>query len=295
MYEKKVGKAYARGCLLSCGIIVVGGILGTALVVTILLIIRGGDVEPRSPRLALALLMPLLFMAGLLAVGWLVVVLRGRRLDVAFAPWGLEGTQAGAAMRGWHGEVDRRVVDVWVHRGPTLELFLACRPATRGVIHRGGPLIRTIARTFESREPMAPPPLAMAGVSVYAHDPAWMRELLGRADARSAVETLMTGTSRAATAVMILPNAVRYLRKFGPLAEINPDNLRVWFAELGTLATAVDAVGPSRTGLDPTRLEEWARTARGKYLNRVLMGLGAFMAITLLALFVFAWLFVGRP
>ena len=128
---------------------------GIALVVTVLVLIRGGDVEPRSPRFTLALAMPIIFMA--VPDGdrrRVVVAIRGRRLDRAFAPWRLRGRQAGAVMRSWHGEIDGRVFDAWFHRGPTLELYLACAPATRGAIHRGGVLIRALSRAVESRQPM---------------------------------------------------------------------------------------------------------------------------------------------
>ncbi len=294
MYEKKVGKAYLRGCLKSLVVSVIGAIFGTALVVTVLLLIRGGAVEPRSPRFTLALAMPFLFVAVLLAIAALVVIARSSRLDRAFAPWRLAGRQAGAVMRSWHGVIDGRVFNAWFHRGPTIELYLECSPATRGAIHRGGSLIRALSKAVESRAPMAPSPLELEGVSVYADDPAWMRRLLGRSDARQAVAELMRETPRAATALSVAPKAVRYMRRFQPLAELNADNMRRWVGELGALATAVDAVGPSAAGLEPSRLEEWARTSRDRYLNRVFLGLGLLMLLVMAGLFVFGWLFVGQ-
>ena len=294
VYEKKVGKAYLRGCLRSLVVMLVGGVLGTAMLVTVLVLIRGGDVEPRSARFTLALAMPIFFLAFLLAAGALVVALRGRRLDRAFAPWGLHGRQSGAAMRSWHGEFGGRAFNAWCHRGPTLELYLACAPATRGAIHRGGRLIRALSRAVESRRPMAPPPIDLAGVSCYADDEPWLRRLLARDDARAAVARLMRETPRAAAAVFFAPNAVRYMRRFQPLAELNAENLRRWVADLDALAGAVDAAGPSADALEPSRLEEWARTSRDRYLNRIFLGLGLLMLLMMTALFVFSWFFVGQ-
>ncbi len=295
MYEKKVGRAYGRGCLLSCGVMVVGAVFGTLLVGTVLVIIRGGDVEPRSPRLALALLVPIVFMAVPWAIAAVVVLARSRRLDRAFAPWGVRGRQAGAVMRSWHGEIGGRSFDAWFHKGPTLELYLGCEPATRAVIRRAGRLASAFARAFEAREPISPPPLDLAGVSVVAEDEDWMRRLLSRSAAAAAVTALLEESPRAAALVFVAPDAVRYVRRFMPVSEVEPDNLRTWLADLERLAAAVDAVGPSPTAVRPTRLETWARTARDRFLNAVLLGLAAFFVFVLGALFLFAFLNVGTP
>ncbi len=294
MYEKKVGKAYLRGCLKTVVVGAIGAVFGTALVVTVLLLIRGGEIEPRSPRFALALAMPMIFMAVPLAVAAVWVKLRASRLDRAFEPWRLRGRQAGAVMRSWHGEIDGRVFNAWFHKGPTLELFLACAPATRGMIHRGGTLIRALSKAVESRQPMEPSPLDLEGASVYADDPRWMRRLLARDDAIAAIAGLMRETPRAAAAVSVAPNAVRYMRRFQPLAELNVENMRRWVGGLGALAAAVDTVGPSSDGLEPSKLEEWARTSRDRYLNRIFLGLGLFLLLSMAALFVFGWFFVGQ-
>lgn len=294
VYEKKVGRAYLRGCLRSLVVMVVGGVLGTAMLATVLVLIRGGDVEPRSWRFGLALAVPIIFVALMLTAAAVVVGIRARRLDRAFAQWRLRGRQAGGTMRSWHGEIDGRAFDAWCHRGPTLELYLACTPATRGAIHRGGRLTRALSRAVESRQPMDSPPINLEGASCYADDEPWLRRLLVRDNARAAVERLMRETSRAAAAVFVAPNSVRYMRRFHPLAELDADNLGRWVADLAVLAEAVDAAGPSPDGLEPSRLEEWARTSRDRYLNRILLGLGLLMLLAMTALFVFGWFFVGQ-
>ena len=294
MYEKKVGKAYLRGCLQTVVVGGIGAVFGIALVVSVLLLIRGGAVEPRSPRFMLALAMPLLFLSAPLAIAAVVVRIRASRLDRAFEPWRLRGRQAGAVMRSWHGEIDGRVFDAWFHRGPTFEVYLGCSPATRGVIHRGGRLIRALSRAVESRQPMDPSPLDLEGVSVYADDRRWMSRLLARDDTREAIAGLMRETSRAAATVSVAPNSVRYMRRFPPLAELNADNMRRWIGQLGVVASAVDVIGPSSDGLEPSRLEEWARTSRDRYLNRIFLGLGLLLVLVTAALLVFGWLFIGQ-
>ena len=294
VYEKKVGQAYLRGCLKSLVVMVVGGALGTLLLVTVLWLIQGGAVEPRTPRFALALAMPIIFMAILALPAVLWVRLRAAHLDRAFEPWRLRGRQAGAVMRSWHGEIGGRAFNAWFHKGPTLELYLACDPATRAIAHRGGALIRALARAVDSRQPLAPSPLDLDGVSVYADDEDWLRRLLRGREARGAVAALLEESPRTATAVSVSPNAVRYLRRYLPISEIDAEKVGRWVGELETLAAAVDALGPSGDGLEATRLEEWARTARDRYLNRIFVGLGLFLLLALAALFVFGWFFVGQ-
>ncbi len=294
MYEKKVGKAYLRGCLRQLVVMAVGAILGSALVGSVLVLVGDGDIEPRGPRFTLALALPAIFILSLLTIGAVWVWIRARRLDRAFVPWRLRGQQAGAVMRSWHGEIEGRTFNAWFYRGPTIELYLGCVPATRGAIHRGGALIRAVERALGSREPLAPSPLDLDGVSVYADDPAWMHRLLGRNEAREAVTGLLRETPRAAAGVTVAPNAVRYVRRFQPLTEMSADNMRRWVGQLGILAAAADAIGPSADRLEPSRLEEWARTARGRYLRWIFLGLGLFLLLTLAALFVFSWFFVGQ-
>lgn len=294
MYETKVGKAYLRGCLTSLAVAAVGAVLGVGLLASVLLLIQGGAVEPRSPRFALALAMPAILIALMLAAAAAWVLLRAHRLDLAFAPWGLRGRQAGAVMRSWHGTIDGRTFDAWFHRGPTLELYLGCAPATRGVIHRGGPLIRAVERAVGSCERLAPSPLALEGVSVHADDPKWMRRLLARGEAREAVADLLRESPRTATALFVAPNAVRYMRRFMPLAELSADNMRRWVDRLGDVAAAVDAAGPSGDRREPDQLAEWARTSRDRYLNRILLGLALVLLVAMAALFAFGWFFVGQ-
>ncbi len=295
MYERKVARAYRRGGLISCGAAIVGAIVGIAMLATILFLIRGGDIEPRSPRMALALATPAIFTVGILALAAFTVAWRGRRVDRAFEPWNLDGSQWGAGLRSWHGEIDGRQFDAWLHRGPTLELFLDAAAATRGVVHRGGPWIQALTRSLSSREPLRPAPLDLDGASIYAEDPEWMRKLLSRPEAESAIRELMTETSRTATAVFIGPDAVKYMRRFLPLSEMNPENLRQWTRQLAELAAAIDTIGPSADGTQPTRMEIWARKSRGNYANRMLLILGAVMVASMLALFLFGWWNIGTP
>lgn len=295
MYERKVGRAYGRGCLLSCGAQLAGLVLGVLLVGSVLVLIDGGRVEPRSARFTLALLMPAVLIFAILAAAAVWVLLRSRRLDRAFEAFGWEGRQAGAVMRSWHGERHGREVDIWFHRGPTLEIYLGCAPATRGVIHKGGALIRSIGEALDKHPPLDPPPFELAESTFYSYDPKWMRRLFERASAENAVRSLMTDSDRSSSSVFFHPDAVRYMRRFLPVGEIREENVTHWLDDLERLASAVDSLGPSPDGLESGRLEGWARKRRGDFLNKVLLALGLVLFLAMAALFAFSWFFVGQP
>ncbi len=278
---------------MTCATQIIGLVVGVVFVGGVLVLIDGGRVEPRSARFGLALLMPSLLILVTLGVAALWVMRRARRLDLAFAPLGLSGRQSGV-MRSWHGELDGREVDVWFHRGPTLEIYMSTTPATRGVIHTGGPLIRAIGEKLDRRAPLEPPPFDLERATFYCYDEGWMRRLLERAAAENAIRALMTDTHRSASSVFFGPTTVRYMRRFMPVGEVTADNVRGWLTEIETLADEVDRLGPSDDGLEPTKLEAWGRKRRGSYLNRIFAGLGIFLVLAMGALFVFGWFFVGQ-
>ncbi len=294
MYEKKVGRAYGRGCLMGLAVFVVGLVVGVALVGSVLWLIDGGRVAPRSPRFTLALLAPSILIAFILALAAIWVRFRGRRLDRAFASLGWKGQQAGPVLRSWHGVLDGREFDVWFHRGPTLEIYAGCEPGTRGIVHTGGPLMRAIGEALDKHGPLRPPPFDLEGATFYSHDEGWMRRLLERGRGENALRALMTDTHRSASNLLVGPNYLRYMRRFLPLREIKEENIRGWLTEVGTLAEEVDRLGPSKDAVEPKKVEEWARKHRGRHLKKIFFGLGIVLVLSMGGLFVFGWFFVGQ-
>lgn len=263
-YERKVGKAYARAGLRSCLVAVVGLPLGIALVATVLWVAGGREASADSYRPLLALMVPMVFVLGLFALGALVIVRRNRKLDRAFRHLPVEGRQAGTVTRGWHGEVAGRAFDAWVRKGPTVELYLGCHAATRGGMARSGPMIQNLVRRLARREPLDPVPPQVSGCAVYADDPEWMRRLLAAAGVEAALGRLLAETPRVSPLLSVAPNALHYVRRYGPLSELDGDAVSSWLDDLTVVADAVDALGPSAEGARPTELEEWARLRRGR-------------------------------
>ena len=59
---------------------------------------------------------------------------RAKKLDAIFTPWGLTGESYYYSGRQYHGEVKRRPVDVYFHRGPTLDISIESRLDARAFI-----------------------------------------------------------------------------------------------------------------------------------------------------------------
>jgi hypothetical protein len=295
MYEQKVGRAYKRGCLATCLVQIVGGVLGILLVASVLWLIDGGSVAPRSPRFTLALALPILITVVPVVLGYFWIASRGRRLDRAFQQFDWRGRQFGPVLRAWQGVFEGREVQVWFSRGPMLEIYVDCAVGTRGVIHEGGALIRAVGKMLDSHEPLDPPPLEIEGVSFVAHDEGWMRRLFERSAAESAVRALTVDDARSSSVIHFGPKSIRFSRRFLELGDVRAGNVRGWLGESVRLARAVDEIGASSDALEPTRLETWARYRRGQYLNRFLIGTGVVFVLAQLALFVFGWLRIGQP
>lgn len=271
-YGQKVGKAYGRGALQSCIVSIVGLVLGVSLVSTVLWVAGGNRASSDSYRPLLALTIPSVFMVALGLVAVIFVALRSRRLDQAFAGLEVEGHQVGGVLRGWHGEVGGRTFDAWFRKGPTVELYLGCEPGTRGGIARTSELALFIARSLTTREALEPTPSQVAGCTVYADDPAWMRRFLASPGVDEVLARLLAETRRVSPMLSVTPSALHYMRRFGPVAEFNRDNVHSWLADLERLATAVDSIGPSASAEQPSKLEAWSRTRRGRRYLPVFLG-----------------------
>jgi len=293
-YESKVGGAYRQGCRRSLMIVLVGGVLGVLMVATILWLLGGADARPGSWRVLVAPLVPLPFVAGLLLIGLLVVLRRGRRLDRAFEPWGIKGHQVGGVLRGWHGEVGGRSLDAWFSKGPMLEIYLGCATATRGSIRRVGERVQRVTRAVSKREPLTPSPEEARGCQVYADDPHWMREWLAQPDVEEALGRLLTETESVSPILDVAPDALHYRRRFLPIGEIDAPHLQEWVEALSRLARAAAEVGPSGDGAVVSSLEVWSRLRRGRRFLPLLFGcLALALCVVLGALYVFYY--VAQP
>lgn len=283
----KAAKAYGRGCLRSVIAVPLGLLLGVGLVGSLLWLLKGAE-GTDDPRYDLAFLVagavPGLLLIGVAGIAVGVANWRGRKLDPAFARWRLRGRQSGPVMRGWSGEVEGRGFDAWLSKGPQLQLYLDCEPATRGALLAASRLVEWLNLRVGQREPLAGLPSDLEGLAAYSDDPGWMRRLLDSGAVRDAVRELLHEDSRTSAILTIAPRSIVYTRRYLPLSEVRAETVEAWVGRLGELAREVDRLGPSSDGAEPTRAETWARKDRGRYLNGCLLALLASALLLLAAL-----------
>ncbi|MFQ5526192.1 MAG: hypothetical protein ACE5GX_08005 [Thermoanaerobaculia bacterium] len=275
MSGKQIGRAYLRGCRQSLAIAVVGGILGVALVAFALYMAQYATPENEFVIMAIVgvVQMALMGIMVLFALWW--IRRRGKRLDRGFGT--APGTQVMGNVRQWKGEVRGRRFNAWVARGPRLELYLESDVRTRAAIRRVGPAIQAFGRLLDSTIVPIESPGELADCEVLARDADWMRRLVRRPGiARTAAE-LMTPSERVVPGIRFGPASIGYVRQFLPLSEVTEVNIDAWLDQLSTLADGVDAMGPSRDGLQPSKLETWSRTSRRLPVNPIWIGLGCGM------------------
>lgn len=263
---------------------VVGAVLGLILVSFALFMAHDARPEDELRVQLIVGCFELFLFAGIFAVAVWWVRRRGKRLDGGFAARDVEVAQVQPNLRSWRGLVRGRPFHAWVARGPRLELYLECSVATRGAIRRVGPTIRRFGKLLDSKMLTGPSPPALADCEVLAHDLEWMERLLSRPGVARTAAELMAPSERVLPGIRFDPASIGYIRQFLPLAEINQVNVDQWLDKLSAVADAVDAQGPSAQGLEPSRLEQWARTSRRLPVHPLWIGLGC--ALTGIATFV---------
>ncbi len=281
MYEKKLFSRLSRGCLFQLLLAAIVGPIAIIFIAAALLILGRTTSQGDDPRAIAAfgvlLLFPFLILVVGGVIGYFLIKKRARNFDAAFAPWGLTGRQAGLVMRGWHGLVDGRTLDVWFSKGPTLEIFLGVDCRTRGVIHSEKGKLFDIARGLSNKKPLEAMPAGYEGFTADSSDEDWIRRLLESPAAAESLHALVgktEGSLRSFTALIITPNALKYRLRFLPQSAINKERTRQWIDHLLSLASAIDAIGPSATGEESTKVDDWSRVERGKHLGKIMVGCG---------------------
>lgn len=274
MSGKQIGKAYLRGCAISLGVSAVGAVLGTLLVAFAIYMAHDARPEDELRIQAIVGCFNLLLMGCLFGgVAWWIRR-RGKRLDRGFAAHDVEAAQVQPGLRGWKGLFRGRPFHAWVARGPRLELYLEVNVGTRGAIRRVGPTIRKVGKLLDSRMRPASPPTSLSDCEVLSHDVEWIDRLLSRPGVARTAAELMAPSNRVLPGIRFDPDSIGYIRQFLPLSQITQERVDAWLEQLAALADAVDALGPSAQGLEPTRLERWARTSRRLPVHPVLIGVG---------------------
>ena len=219
-----------------------------------------------------ALLVAALLWLGLFAVAAAVFIgaikRRASKLDSVFVPLGLEGAAYLSFFRQYHGAAYGRQADVYLRRGPVLDIDVATTLRTRlGVT---GPQADTsFFAGLAGRRPLALADPELAALSVFALDETWARALLADPSATGALRRLTALGSTVFTRqhVLLRPGALTLQlsgnrRLFG--LDITAEQARLWVDDLVRVALAAEALPAPQLTEEVSAEEQFALKLRRK-------------------------------
>jgi hypothetical protein len=152
----------------------------------------GGNGNTSMLVILAAGLVALVALIGIPLVALVVLTLRrARALDAIFTPMGLTGKSYMLIGRHYEGKFSGRELDVYIYRGPTVEIRLQAAVQTSLLVVAKGSLPTSTAQVF-GRQPLPADSLALSAFSIYPQDKAWASALLADTNTGAAIQTLMT-------------------------------------------------------------------------------------------------------
>ncbi len=237
-------KTYGRGCAryLIFQLLLLAAVLGLFLLPEVLAMLWGGDRDTRfSIFMGVLIVLMVLLIAGVAV--WSLRHLRQRaaRLDEVFGSLGMEGMPYQRVGRQYRGWVRGREMEVFFHRGPTLDFRISAPLQARAAIVFQGDVARFSASLGDYQEVALHSP-RFRHLGIYAHDAAWMRAVLADERARQAVLSLMQASSAyEIRKITLTPDALQFTLRRTPVNVITSSMVDAWLDNLHTLLDAVAA------------------------------------------------------
>ncbi len=260
-----VGKDMARGCgramIIRVIAIAIGFPLGCALVVTPLWLVTTFDLPPWLLLVSAGLFLLLMFGGAGAAFG-IVLYRRKQMLDAAFCPLGLEGKAYLSFFRQYHGTISDRQVDVYLARGPILQVEVGTSLQTRlGVTGAHGDTRFLAGLTNQSTLPVADPSL-----TVFPHDEEWTRALFDNPYALEIFKRLTALESTFTRQQVILRPGTFQLLLSGNTQmlgfKLDPAQTQVWVNDLLRLAHIAERQPAPTVTAELSSLEQTAYRVR---------------------------------
>ncbi len=178
-------------------------------------------------------------------VGVMLVIInqRARGLDAIFTPLGLRGGMYLVFGRHYQGQLAGREVDIYIFRGPSIELRLKTGVMTRTQFFHRDSIPVGVSGAL-NKHPLTPLP-GLESYAVYALDEAWARGWLAAEQTAQAVQTLMTVGAEWAIfrSLELQPGEVvlhLYRSRRLLVSSIPLEAARAWLAALETLAQSAE-------------------------------------------------------
>ncbi len=244
--------------------IVIGLPLGCALVAGLLVLANTFASSPWVLAVATGAVV-LLLGAGTAAAVAIPIYLRAQRLDAVFTPLGLEGGAYQSFFRQYHGTVQERQVDVYLYRGPVLEVEVGTPLQTRLGVTGPHADTRFLAGLIH-REPLSLPDAALNDLTIFGADEGWARSLLDNAHAVELLRRLIAPQgSWTRQQVILRPGAWKLMfsgstRVFG--FDLAPDQAQQLLDDLLRLVRIAERLPAPQVTAELTSSEQLAQKLR---------------------------------
>jgi len=176
-----------RRWLVGCLILLIGGpVMACCLVGLFTFVLPELDKfvssDPSGNPPLLLLVLGVILIAGMIiapsiAMGF-VIQRRANMLDSIFLPLGLQGSMYMVVGHHYWGVINHRAVDVYIYRGPTMEIRVYAKSKARVQILPGKSLPVQISGVV-NKQPMQGTHPQMSAYAIYADDEAWTQQLVG--------------------------------------------------------------------------------------------------------------------
>ncbi len=208
-----------------------------------------------------------LFLTVILLIIWASYQARRRavQLDSAFAPYGLSRRGYLWNGRQYHGVYQGRQVDVYLSRGPTLDIYLGSAIRTRMGIGPKGRLSQ-FTSTMINRPALATNDPELLAFGIYPLDDAWARNLLGDGRSRAEIVRLaQAGPGLEFRNLIFQPEAVHLQVHRVNLEMLTQPTVSAWMADLLDLARTAEALPAPSLTADASPMERRMRLNRGEF------------------------------
>ena len=261
---KDIARGYGRAFVIRIIAVIIGLPLGCALVGGTLLVANLLADSPWLLAIVVALFLVVFFGAVAAAVA-IPTYLRKRRLDAIFEPLGLTGGAYNSFFRQYHGTSQDRQVDVYLSRGPLLEIEVSTSLQTRmGVTGSMHGDTRFMAGLVGKQALELGPELQ--DLTVYAPDEPWAQSLLDNEHAAALLQQLIALTgSWTRQQVVLRPGTFKLMlsgsrKVFG--FELEPEVVGQQLGDLLRLATIAEHLPAPTVTAELSSAEELAQKMR---------------------------------
>ena len=243
--EKQLLKTYGSGCARNIAFQIVSVVLtfGIFIIPALIAALWGGDTDTNfAIFMGILLFILLADIAGAVIWGLNSIRKRAAYLDDVFSLWEMEGAAYLQSGRQYHGEINRRQVEIYFHRGPTLEIQIAAPLHTRAAVVFKSEIGKLPASLGDYENVPLNDPL-FHNLSIYALDANWMKNLLNdNSPMRQAILQLMrVAVAYEMRQILILPEALKINIRRVSMDQLNRENMNIWMDALHAVLHAIEA------------------------------------------------------